>query len=118
MVGQIYFKAGVITDAAVGPLTGEKAVYRLLSLTGGEFQLKPFKAPPQRTVHDRWETLLLEAARCFDEETVLITRRSLEKPAESSPAPPNKLGPTESGSDFVVVATYDGKWNPTNDAKK
>lgn len=125
MVGQIYIEAGVITHAAVGSLTGEKAVYRLLSFTGGEFQLKPFTAPPQRTVQDRWETLLMEAARFYDEETVLITRKSPEKKTEP-PASPLADGSaanqpsnsTEPGPDFVVVATYDGKWNPTDGPQK
>jgi len=138
MVGQIYIEAGAITHAIVGTLTGEKAVYRLLSLTGGEFQLKPFKEPPQHTVQDRWETLLMEAARCFDEETVLITKKLAESsPAlSSSPAPipvvaetvsPKASGPAdimekeahgELGDDIVVVATYDGKWNPADDSQK
>jgi CheY-like chemotaxis protein len=124
-VGQIYIEVGVITHAAVGTLTGEKAVYRLLSLTGGEFQLKPFKAPPQRTVQDRWETLLMEAARCFDEETVLISKKSLENSSPASAAspvgaepPPPKAATGELGDDIVVVATYDGKWKPADDSKK
>ena len=45
MHGQIYIEAGAITHAAVGTLTGEKAFNQLLSMTGGDFQLKPFKAP-------------------------------------------------------------------------
>ena len=50
MRGQIYIEAGAVTHAAVGELTGERAFYRLLSLRGGDFQVKPFKAPPQRTI--------------------------------------------------------------------
>ncbi len=69
MRGQIYIEAGVVTHAAVGALVGESAFYRLLSFTGGEFQVKPFKAPPQRTIECRWEFMLMEAARVADEET-------------------------------------------------
>ncbi len=65
MRGQIYIEAGAITHAAVGALAGEKAFNRLLSLKGGEFHLKPFKAPPQRTLQGGWEVLLLEAARAY-----------------------------------------------------
>ena len=72
--GQIYIEAGAVTHAAVGTLTGEPAFYRLLSLRGGEFQVKPFKAPPQRTIDTRWEFLLMDAARATDEETVLIKK--------------------------------------------
>jgi len=81
--GQIYIEAGAVTHAAVGTLVGEQALFRLLSLKGGEFLVKPFRAPPQRTVHDRWEFLLMEAARVCDEETVLIRK----KPAESAAKP-------------------------------
>jgi CheY-like chemotaxis protein len=115
--GQIYIEAGAITHAAVGTLTGEKAFNQLLALTGGEFQLKPFKSPPQRTVQIGWENLLMEAARRFDEETVMI-----KKPA--APTEPTKTPTAEKndhtvvGDDIVVVATYDGKWKPADDSKK
>jgi CheY-like chemotaxis protein len=72
--GQIFIEAGVITHAAVGALAGEQAFYRLLSLKGGEFQVKPFKAPPQRTIESRWEFLLMDAARATDEETGMIKK--------------------------------------------
>src|SRR5208282_3115551 len=88
--GQIFIEAGAVTHAAVGTLVGEQAFFRLLSLRGGEFQLKPFKAPPQRTIQDRWELLLMEAARVCDEETVLIRKKPAEgatKPSASGPAP-------------------------------
>jgi CheY-like chemotaxis protein len=119
--GQIYIETGVITHAAVGTLTGEKALYQLLSLTGGEFQLKPFKAPLQRTVRGDWEVLLMEAARCHDEETVLISKKPAEgatKPPAPNPPPAAQGEHTVMGDDIVEIATYDGKWNPANDPKK
>jgi CheY-like chemotaxis protein len=82
--GKIFIEAGAVTHAAVGTLVGEQAFYRLLSLKGGEFYLKPFKAPPQRTIQERWEFLLMEAARVCDEETVLIRK----KPADTAKTPP------------------------------
>jgi pSer/pThr/pTyr-binding forkhead associated (FHA) protein len=132
MLGQIYIEAGAVTHAAVGTLTGERAFNRLLSLAGGDFELKPFKAPPQRTIRGDWESLIMEAARCFDEETVLLRKKPAEVPAEAPaarPAPPEPPKPEASatpqssppGDDFVVVATYDpndGKWNPADDPKK
>jgi CheY-like chemotaxis protein len=115
--GQIYIEAGAITHAAVGTLTGEQAFSKLMSLTGGEFQLKPFKAPPQRTVQSGWETLLMEAAQRFDEETVLITKKQAEDAAKP-PAAAKKDEHTVLGDDIVVVATYDGEWKPLDDPKK
>ena len=81
--------------------------------------MKPFKAPPQRTMHGSWEFLLLEAARNTDEETSLITKKSVEaaaKLAAPNPAPEEK--PAALGDDIVVVATYDGEWQPQGEAKK
>ena len=88
--GRIYIEAGAVTHAAVGTLVGEHAFYRLLSMKGGEFHVKPFKAPPQRTIQERWEFLLMEAARVCDEETVLIRKKPAEttaKPSTPGPAP-------------------------------
>ena len=135
MHGQLYIEAGAITHAVVGTLTGEPAVYRLLSMKGGEFQVKPFLVPPQRTVQIGWENLLMEAARASDEETVLMTKPSAPHPAlartaaVSKPAPPEQPSPRISppaadgqhaamGDDIVVVATYDGKWHPVDGSKK
>ncbi len=119
MRGEIYIEAGAITHAAVGALAGEKAFNKLLSLRGGEFHLKPFKAPPQRTLRDNWEVLLLEAARNSDEETSMISKKSVAdaaKPAAPDPVPGEKLAAL--GDDIVVVATYDGEWHREDDSKK
>jgi len=133
--GQLYIEAGSITHAAVGTLTGEQAVYRLLSMKGGEFQVKPFQEPPHRTVQIGWENLLMEAARASDEETVLVTKPVVPHPAPAGtatvpkPAPPEQPAPgtsppaadrqhTAMGDDIVVVATYDGKWHPADGSNK
>lgn len=131
MLGQIYIEAGAVTHATVGTLSGERAFNRLLSLAGGEFQLKPFKAPPQRTIHGNWESLLMEAARCFDEETVVLHKQPLPAPVETAapstipmepaapkPAAPATATPAAPEDDFVVVATYDGEWKPADEPKK
>jgi CheY-like chemotaxis protein len=121
MLGQIYIEAGAVIHAVVGALTGEQAFNRLLSLAGGEFQLKPFQAPPQRTVQGNWESLLMEAARCFDEETVVTKKIPAEVSAQPAAPAPATGEPTAPGDDFVVVATYDandGKWNPNDGPKK
>lgn len=119
--GEIYIEAGVITHAVVGQLTGETAFRRLLSLRGGEFQLKPFKAPPQRTITEGWEFLLLEAARKADEETVVFKHpEAASAPAAVPPSekPADDTGGHDLGDDIVVVATYDGKWKPEDGEKK
>ena len=118
MLGEIYIDTGAIIHAAVGILTGESAFHRMLSLGGGEFRLKPFEPPPQRTVAGSWEYLLMEAARRSDEETAL-TARNATATASERPAPsvsPAAAGdPAGPDDEFVVVATYDGQWSATTD---
>ena len=113
MLGEIYIDTGAIIHATVGTLAGEKAFHRMLSLSGGEFRLKPFEAPPQRTVDGPWEYLLMEAARCCDEETAFLAQNSTATTSEL-PAPnesPAAEGePAEPDDEFVVLATYDGQW--------
>ena len=125
LVGEIYIDTGSITHAKVGELIGMKAFNQLLSLSGGEFRLKPFEAPAQRTVEQPWEYLLMEAARCCDEETDLLGRNQTEsettitaiptEPPDKSPVAEISNG--EPGDEFVVVATYNGEWTPVDASK-
>lgn len=106
--GEIYIENGAVVHAVAGNLTGDKAFYRLLSLTGGEFRLQPFRQPPERTIHSQWEFLLIEAARIHDEEaTALISRLSL---ATQTPVP----GPAAESSG----TSYDGQWRPADGAAR
>jgi CheY-like chemotaxis protein len=113
MCGQIYIEDGAITHAAVGKIVGEQAFYRLLSLKGGEFQVKPFKSPPQRTIENRWEFLLMDAARAADEENGTLKKTPVHaaSPVEV-PVNTHTHSPNASDDDMVVVATYDGSWKP------
>jgi CheY-like chemotaxis protein len=120
MRGQIYIEAGAVTHAAVGKLTGEPAFHRLLSLKGGEFQVKPFKAPPQRTIEGRWEFLLMDAARVSDEETSMLQKKSPPPEPVKIPVPEKINEHAALGEDLIVVATYDdnGQWKPVDGGKK
>jgi CheY-like chemotaxis protein len=69
--GQIYIEAGAVIHANAGDATGEQAFFQLLSMRGGDFQVKPFKAPTQRTIHQPWEVLVMESARISDETSFL-----------------------------------------------
>ena len=125
MRGQIYVEGGKVTHAAVGSLSGKQAFYRLLSLKGGEFQVKAFQPPAERTVQERWELLLMDAARACDEETVMLTKPKpppdVQATATPTPKPmsaPASQSPAAPGNEYVVVATYDGKWIPADSSKK
>lgn len=115
--GQIYIENGAVTHAVVGTLTGEQAFYRLLSLRGGEFQVKPFKAPLERSIEKRWEFLLMEAARALDEETVLLNKPAGVTAPPASPADAAAGDLNAPGDDFIVVAEYDGTWTKTGAQK-
>jgi CheY-like chemotaxis protein len=65
--GRIAICDGAIVHAESGALQGEVALYGLLALRGGEFNLLPFTEPPRRTIEGQWESLLMEAARLSDE---------------------------------------------------
>jgi len=65
--GRIAICDGSIVHAESGALQGEVALYGLLALRGGEFNLLPFAEPPRRTIDGQWESLLMEAARLSDE---------------------------------------------------
>jgi DNA-binding response OmpR family regulator len=65
--GRIFICDGVIVHADSGTLQGEVALYGMLALRGGEFNLLPYTEPPRRTIAGQWESLLMEAARLTDE---------------------------------------------------
>jgi CheY-like chemotaxis protein len=65
--GRIYVCDGAVIHAESGSLQGEVALYSLLALRGGEFNLQTFAEPSRRTISGQWEFLLMEAARLRDE---------------------------------------------------
>jgi len=121
MQGQIYIESGAIVHATAGTQAGEKAFYRLLSLTGGEFRLQSFQPPAERTVHGQWEYLLIEAARVHDEETTTFISKKADGAAQSpSPVPASAAARTEFhavGDHLVEVIIGDGKWHPAEGTK-
>ena len=117
ILGAIYIENGAMIHASVGTLVGVEALNQLLSLNGGEFRMKPFEPPAQRTLAQPWECLLMEAARCRDEETDSLRRNPTQtttKAVAPDPAPAAAENRAEPGDDFVVVATYDGQWSPVD----
>jgi CheY-like chemotaxis protein len=65
--GRIFIADGAIVHADNGALQGEVALYGLLGLRGGEFNLQPFSEPSRRSISGHYEFLLMEAARLSDE---------------------------------------------------
>lgn len=82
--GKIYIDTGQIVHAQAGEAVGEDAFVRLMSLGGGQFNLRPFTEPPTRSLSGQWEFLLMEAARKSDEARELAAQ---QPPAAIEPEP-------------------------------
>ncbi len=67
--GTIYIKNGEILHAVCGEFLGEEAFIGLLSLTAGDFEVESYVEPPDETIDQPWEFLLMEACRKIDEAT-------------------------------------------------
>jgi CheY-like chemotaxis protein len=65
--GRIFIEDGSLIHAESHTQEGEAALFQLLALSGGEFQLKPFTKPARHTIDGHWESLLMESARLRDE---------------------------------------------------
>lgn len=85
--GRIYICDGSIVHADSGALQGEVALYGLLALRGGEFNLQPYSEPGHRTIQGQWESLLMEAARLSDEGQVAEPEPTQAEPGESLHVP-------------------------------
>jgi hypothetical protein len=81
--GRIYVCDGSIIHAESGTLQGEVALYSLLGLQGGDFNLLTFSEPASRTIQGHWESLLMEAARLTDEGADFLNAN-----AQAAAAPP------------------------------
>jgi CheY-like chemotaxis protein len=102
--GRIFIHDGAIIHAESGALQGEVALYSLLALRGGEFNLQAFTPPPRATISGQYEFLLMEAARLSDEGTQFIQAGAAQEssavlssegdagPSEA-PAPPSPAEP-------------------------
>src|SRR5206468_5978279 len=94
--GSVFVQDGQIIHAEVGEQSGEAAFNQLLSLSGGEFNHKPFSEPPARTISGSWEFLLMEAARKRDEAS---------DPLTTSPFPSVEQAAAETTAETLVAPT-------------
>jgi CheY-like chemotaxis protein len=90
--GRIFISEGSIVHAESGALQGEVALYGLLTLRGGEFNLLPFAEPPRRSIQGQWESLLMEAARLSDEGQKFLEPEEAEPGELVTPAAPDRSG--------------------------
>ena len=59
--GRIYFSCGQVIHAEVGKLTGEAALFELLSWPDGHVVIADGVQPATQTIARHWQRLLLEA---------------------------------------------------------
>jgi CheY-like chemotaxis protein len=78
--GKVFIQNGNIIHAESGQLKGDVALYSLLALRGGGFNLMPFSEPGEHSIEGSWEFLLMEAARLRDEQGVAAPSSSSEHP--------------------------------------
>jgi len=79
VAGVLSFRDGRLVGARAGELTAERALYALLGLSTGEFDLDPAAQPDEDEVSLPTQSLLMEGMRRLDETRRL--RRELPAPA-------------------------------------
>ncbi|MEW5867699.1 MAG: DUF4388 domain-containing protein [Chloroflexota bacterium] len=77
----LYFKNGQVLHAALGNLSGEEVIYRILAWEEGLFTLKNEVEAPRTSIKRTWSGLLLEGARRIDEAQVAFSSNQ-SKPTE------------------------------------
>jgi hypothetical protein len=68
LVGQVFIRKGQVVHAQTGERLGEEALYFLLSLMEGCFTFTKNLESPKQSINADWEYLLIEAARCRDQQ--------------------------------------------------
>ena len=104
--GRIYIEDGSIIHAESHTQQGEAALFQLLALGGGEFQLRPFARPPRRTIDGHWESLLMESARLRDEAAAAMPAAPTVEPApaETEPEPPTAVSEARTIEELVLCS--------------
>ncbi len=82
-VGTIFIVDGEIVHAACADIVGEEAFYRILGWQTGSFESIEVLTPPQRTIHNNYHFLIMEAARRVDEKAEFES-----EPSQSETGPP------------------------------
>ncbi len=72
--GLLYFRAGLVIDAEVGPLRGEEAIYRLFTFSSGDFEVKFQSTRRRPTLQLSLDALVSEGLRRLDEWNVTVER--------------------------------------------
>jgi len=107
--GKIYLRDGQITDAAVGNLRGEHAVYEMAIWSEGEFIFTPGETSDEISVRRSNANLMMEAARRLDEWRVLSRRIPSLKLIPFFKPREGRDQVTLSPQEWVLVTNIDGE---------
>ncbi|MDH4208054.1 MAG: DUF4388 domain-containing protein [Anaerolineae bacterium] len=112
--GLICFADGAIVHAEAGHLSGEDAVYELLSWPDGSFVVRQGEQAPRRTISSNWNSLLLEGIRRVDEgeplseESVRVETSPAVSAATDDMARLAGQLKTVAGVEGTVIISHDG----------
>lgn len=87
IIGEIFFEKSNIVHARTGNIKGEQAIYTMFDWEEGEFIFDLNLLPPQTSIDQNWQGIILEAARLSDE-------RSRDESFSQGQAPAAKLSET------------------------
>ncbi|NOZ77917.1 MAG: DUF4388 domain-containing protein [Acidobacteria bacterium] len=108
--GEIYLTNGQITDARVGDLRGEHAVYEMAIWSEGDFRFEPGVVSAELTVRKSNANLMMEAARRMDEWRVLSRKiPSLDLVPVFPKRDRNQDQVTLSPQEWILVTRIDGR---------
>jgi CheY-like chemotaxis protein len=111
--GRIFICDGAIVHADSGTLQGEMALYGMLALRGGEFNLLPYSEPPRRTIQGQWESLLMEAARLTDEGQNILeppeAKTGAAEPAQFAAGGTEEVPPGQLSIEEIVLCSGAGE---------
>lgn len=113
--GQIFLEDGKIVHGSKENLTGNEAVYDIASWDNGEFVFTSGVEPPEKTITDSNNQLLMEAARRQDEWRLLSQKiGSMDQvPALGEPEDPS-ASVTFSAQEWAVIRLIDGQRSITD----
>ncbi|MCL7488609.1 MAG: response regulator [Desulfobulbaceae bacterium] len=77
--GVIYFARGEVVHAETGTISGQKAFIEIMCCPGGTFTFTPGQTN-EKTIHESWNFLLMEAMRFIDEQSDTLSLSSQIKP--------------------------------------
>jgi hypothetical protein len=103
--GDLWFSEGKLVHAEAGPLSGDPAVYEMLSWTEGEFSVEYDATTDRRSIEQEATFLVLEGVRRLDESrSVAPEPRPPVRAVRPSPRPRSRrLSPAAIAASLIVA---------------